>query len=224
LLLLYQIYYMMEIRKYKTEDANAILEIINYNIINSTALYDYHPRSLENQIAIFDDKLKKNFPIIVAIENEQVFGFGYYSEFRFREAYQFTIEHSVYVDENFHGKGIGKLLMERLINLAEKQGFHTMIGVIDSENTNSIAFHEQFGFEKVGLIKDSGFKFDRWLHSVFMQKMLKKKSNIKLMNWNFFLFNFYAFTQTIITGIPIEDKVENFNSVAVRFKIFSCFV
>jgi L-amino acid N-acyltransferase len=162
----------MEIRNYKTEDANAILEIINYNIINSAALYDYQPRSLENQIAIFDDKLKKGFPIIVALKNEQVLGFGYYSEFRFREAYKFTVEHSVYVHENYHGKGIGKLLMENLIELAKKQGLHTMIGVIDSENTNSIAFHEQFGFEKAGFIKDSGFKFDRWLHSVFMQKML----------------------------------------------------
>jgi L-amino acid N-acyltransferase len=162
----------MEIRNYETEDTSAILEIINYNIINSASLYDYHPRSLENQIAIFDDKLKKGFPIIVAIENEKVLGFGYYSEFRFREAYKFTVEHSVYVHENHHGKGIGKLLMERLINLAKEQKLHTMIGVIDSENSNSIAFHEKFGFEKTGFIKDSGFKFNRWLHSVFMQKML----------------------------------------------------
>lgn len=162
----------MKIRNYTTEDANAILEIINYNIINSASLYDYKPRSLENQIAIFEDKLHKGFPIIVAIENEVVVGFGYYSEFRFREAYKFTVEHSVYVHEKHHGNGIGKLILERLIELAKNQGLHTMIGVIDSENTISIAFHEQFGFEKAGFIKDSGYKFDRWLHSVFMQKML----------------------------------------------------
>jgi L-amino acid N-acyltransferase len=163
----------MEIRNYKTEDANAILDIINYNIINSASLYDYQPRSLENQLTIFDEKIKKGFPIIVATENNQVLGFGYYSEFRFREAYRFTVEHSVYVHGNFHGKGIGKLLMHRLIELAKKQGLHTMIGVIDSENTNSITFHEKFGFEKAGFIKDSGFKFNRWLHSVFMQKILE---------------------------------------------------
>jgi L-amino acid N-acyltransferase len=162
----------MEIRNYKTEDIDSILEIINYNIIHSASLYDYQPRSLENQIAIFDEKIKKGFPVIVATENDIVLGFGYYSEFRFREAYKFTVEHSVYVHENFHGKGIGKLLMKRLIELAKKQGLHTMIGVIDSENTNSITFHEKFGFEKAGFIKDSGFKFNRWLHSVFMQKML----------------------------------------------------
>ena len=82
------------------------------------------------------------------------------------------MEHSVYADKNYIGKGIGKLLLTELIQLAKAQNLHTMIGVIDSENTNSIDFHKRFGFENVGFIKESGFKFDRWLHSVFMQKML----------------------------------------------------
>jgi L-amino acid N-acyltransferase YncA len=162
----------IKIRSYQIEDTQAILEIINYNILNSTALYDYEPRTLENQIAIFDDKLKKGFPIIVATENETLVGFGYYSEFRFREAYKFTVEHSVYAHPNHLGKGIGKLILENLIHLAKVQNLHTMIGVIDAENQSSIEFHKKFGFEIAGTIKDSGFKFDRWLHSVFMQKML----------------------------------------------------
>lgn len=162
----------IKIRPYQIEDTQAILEIINYNILNSTALYDYEPRSFENQIAIFDEKLKKGFPIIVATENEIVVGFGYYSEFRFREAYKFTVEHSVYAHPNHIGKGIGKLILENLIHLAKAQNLHTMIGVIDAENQSSIDFHKKFGFEIAGKIKDSGFKFDRWLHSVFVQKML----------------------------------------------------
>jgi L-amino acid N-acyltransferase YncA len=162
----------IKIRSYQIEDTQAILEIINYNILNSTALYDYEPRTLENQIAIFDDKLKKGFPIIVATENETLVGFGYYSEFRFREAYKFTVEHSVYAHPNHIGKGIGKLILEHLILLAKAQNLHTMIGVIDAENQSSIEFHKKFGFEIAGTIKDSGFKFDRWLHSVFVQKML----------------------------------------------------
>ncbi|MBY0486902.1 MAG: GNAT family N-acetyltransferase [Flavobacteriaceae bacterium] len=162
----------IKIRPYQIEDTQAILEIINYNILNSTALYDYEPRTLANQIAIFDDKLKKGFPIIVATENEIVVGFGYYSEFRFREAYKFTVEHSVYAHPNHIGKGIGKLILENLIDLAKAQNLHTMIGVIDAENQSSIDFHKKFGFEIAGTIKDSGFKFDRWLHSVFVQKML----------------------------------------------------
>ncbi len=160
------------IRPYTPKDAQSILDIINYNILNSTALYDYQPRSLEQQIAIFEDKLKKRFPIIVAISNESVVGFGFYSEFRFREAYKFTVEHSVYATPEYIGKGVGKLLIEKLILLAKNQKLHTMIAVIDAENQSSVEFHEKFGFETVGIIKESGFKFNRWLHSVIMQKML----------------------------------------------------
>jgi L-amino acid N-acyltransferase YncA len=160
------------IRNYHIEDASAILEIINYNILNSTALYDYEPRTLANQLTVFEDKLQKGYPIVVATEKEIVVGFGYYSEFRFQEAYKFTVEHSVYAHPNHTGKGIGKIILNQLIHLAKSQNIHTMIGVIDAENQSSIDFHMKFGFEISGMIKESGFKFDRWLHTVFMQKML----------------------------------------------------
>jgi L-amino acid N-acyltransferase len=159
-------------RPYQTEDTQAILDIINHNILHSTALYDYKIRSYEQQKTILEEKISKNFPVIVAELDGQVVGFGMYSEFRFREAYKFTVEHSVYVNENFHGKGIGKLLLEQLISLARKQKLHTMIAVIDSENQSSVEFHEKFGFKTVGIIKESGYKFDRWLDSIFMQLIL----------------------------------------------------
>jgi L-amino acid N-acyltransferase YncA len=162
----------LSIQTYQKEDCTAILEIINDQILTGTALYDYEPRTLAQQLSVFEDKLEKGFPIIVAELNNEVVGFGYYSEFRFREAYKFTVEHSVYAKKNYIGKGIGNMLLTELIALAKNQGLHTMIGVIDSENESSIAFHEKFGFEKAGFIKESGFKFNRWLHSVFMQKML----------------------------------------------------
>ena len=162
----------MTIRPYKTEDTQAILEIINHNILHSTSLYDYSVRTIEQQKAILEDKIKKGFPVIVAEKEGEILGFGMYSEFRFREAYQFTVEHSVYVAANHLGKGIGKSLLSELIVLAKAQKLHTMIGVIDSENQNSIAFHEQFGFKIAGVIKESGYKFDRWLDSVFMQLIL----------------------------------------------------
>ena len=162
----------IKIRPYQIEDAPILLEIINYNILNATALYDYEPRTLENQVAILKEKLSKGFPVIVATENEMVVGFGYYSEFRLREAYKFTVEHSVYAHPNHLGKGIGKSILENLILLAKAQKLHTMIGVIDAENQSSIEFHKKFGFEIAGTIKESGIKFNRWLHSVFMQKML----------------------------------------------------
>ena len=162
----------MTIRPYQTQDTQAILEIINHNILHSTSLYDYSVRTFEQQKAILEEKIKKGFPVIVAEKEGEILGFGMYSEFRFREAYQFTVEHSVYVSENYLGKGIGKSLLSELIVLAKAQKLHTMIGVIDSENHNSIVFHEQFGFKIVGVIKESGYKFDRWLDSVFMQLIL----------------------------------------------------
>lgn len=161
------------IRPYQTQDTQAILDIINYNILHSTALYDYNIRTYEQQKAILDDKLAKNFPVIVAEANGQVVGFGMYSEFRFREAYKFTVEHSVYVANDYHGKGIGNLLLAEIITLAKVQKLHTMIAVIDAENQGSVSFHEKFGFKTVGIIKESGYKFNRWLHSVFMQLILE---------------------------------------------------
>ena len=161
------------IRPFKSDDIQAILDIINYNILHSTALYDYTVRTFEQQKNILEEKIGKNFPVIVAELDGITVGFGMYSEFRFREAYKFTVEHSVYVSENHHGKGIGKLLLQDLIQLAKNQKLHTMIAVIDAENQSSVEFHEKFGFKTVGIIKESGYKFDRWLHSVFMQLILE---------------------------------------------------
>lgn len=161
------------LRPYKIEDTQAILDIINFNILHSTALYDYTIRSFEQQKNILEEKIRKGFPVLVAELDGIAVGFGMYSEFRFREAYKFTVEHSVYVNENHHGKGIGKLLLQELIQLAKNQKLHTMIAVIDAENQSSVEFHEKFGFKTVGIIKESGYKFDRWLHSVFMQLIIE---------------------------------------------------
>jgi L-amino acid N-acyltransferase len=163
---------VIKIREYRDSDTQFILDIINYNILNSTALYDYLPRTLAFQSELLEEKLSKNYPVIVATIDDQLVGFGYYSEFRFREAYKYTVEHSVYVDKNFSNIGIGKLLLEKLIELAKKQNMHTMIAVIDSENKKSIQLHEKFGFHIVGFIKESGFKFDKWLDAVIMQLIL----------------------------------------------------
>lgn len=163
----------IKIRPYAPNDADDIVAVLNYYIENSTALYDYNNRTVGQQQAVFDEKLQKGFPVIVATIEDKIVGFGYYSEFRFREAYKFTVEHSVYVAPDAHGKGIGKRVLQQLIALAKEQKLHTMVAVIDSENENSIRFHEQFGFEIVGNIKESGFKFDRWLHSVILQLILR---------------------------------------------------
>lgn len=161
------------VRAAKVNDLEGILEIVNYNILNTTSIYDYEPRTLAQQTAIFEEKTTNNFPLLVVEIDQEIAGFGTFGTFRFKEGYKFTVEHSVYVSVKHQGKGLGKLLLSQLIETAKKQKRHTMIAVIDAENQNSVTFHEQFGFETVGLMKESAFKFNKWLDTLFMQLILK---------------------------------------------------
>jgi L-amino acid N-acyltransferase YncA len=165
----------IKIRPAVFTDLDTILEIINHQILNSTSIYDYEPRDFETHKLWFEDKMAHDLPVIVAETENGTIGYATYGTFRHKIGYRFTVEHSVYVADEFLGKGVGKLLLAELIQLAKKQKYHTMIGVIDSENKGSIAFHQKYGFETVGVIKESGYKFDRWLSSVFMQLILDKK-------------------------------------------------
>ena len=157
------------IRPFSFDDLPAILDIVNYHILHTTAVYDYDARTIDQQRTILQEKLDKNFPFLVAQFDEKVVGFGTYGEFRFKKAYQFTAEHSVYINKDFHGIGIGKLLLSNLIAIAKNRKIHTLVAVIDSENSGSVDFHKKFGFETIGVIKQSGYKFDKWLDSVLMQ-------------------------------------------------------
>jgi len=162
------------IRRARIEDIEAILEIVNDAILNSTAIYDYDVRTLNDQISWFQEKQEQDFPVIVATdENDKITGFGTYGTFRMKIGFKFTVEHSVYVKEGHSGKGIGKAILLELIALAKAQKLHVMVGCIDAENTGSIAFHEKFGFKKAGILKESGYKFDKWLDLQFVQLMLE---------------------------------------------------
>ncbi|MCF8257868.1 MAG: GNAT family N-acetyltransferase [Flavobacteriales bacterium] len=161
------------IRQAREADVAAILDITNHEILHSTVLYEYEPRSLETQMEWFHDKLAQGWPVLVAEVDETVVGFGTYGTFRQRIAYRFSVEHSVYVHKGHRGKSIGNALMVELICQARANGFHTMIAGIDSSNMGSVAFHRKFGFEVVGTFKEVGFKFDRWLDVLFMQLILR---------------------------------------------------
>ena len=156
------------IRKATASDLISILEIANYAILNTTAIYDYDARTLEEQTIIFTSKEDRNFPTFVAELNNEVVGFGTYDTFRTKLGYRFTVEHSVYVKDGFAGKGIGKALLQELITTARQENYHIMIGVIDASNENSIRFHEKFGFQSMGILKEISFKFDRWLDANLM--------------------------------------------------------
>jgi len=153
--------------------ADAILAIFNDAILNSTALYDYKPRTQEMMNAWFEAKAKGNFPII-GVENEsgELMGFGSYGTFRAFPAYKYTVEHSVYVDARFRGHGIGKRLLQEVIAAAQRQDYHVLVGAIDASNAVSIRLHESLGFAPCGTIRQAGFKFNRWLDLVFYQLVL----------------------------------------------------
>ena len=154
--------------------ADAILEIFNDAIVNSTALYDYQPRTAESMVAWFDAKQKGGFPVI-GLEDEtgQLLGFASWGSFRAYPAYKYTVEHSVYVRNDQRGKGLGKRLMQALIAEAQARGnVHALVGAIDAANIGSIALHEKLGFQSVGLMPQVGFKFGRWLDLALYQLTL----------------------------------------------------
>ncbi|HKQ39661.1 MAG TPA: GNAT family N-acetyltransferase [Verrucomicrobiae bacterium] len=158
--------------------AEAILAIFNDAIVNSTALYDYKPRTMEMMATWFEVKSKGKFPVI-GIENDagELMGFGSYGVFRAFPAYKYTVEHSVYVDARFRGRGIGKRLLEEVIAAAQRNGYHVLVGVIDASNSVSIRLHERLGFTLSGTIGQAGFKFGRWLDVAFYQLILSTPSD-----------------------------------------------
>ena len=153
--------------------AQPILAIYNEAIVNSTALYDYKPRTMEMMVSWFEAKIKGKYPVIGAEDEAgQFMGFASYGPFRAWPAYKYTVEHSVYVDTRFRGRGVGKLLLKEIIAAAQGQNYHTMVGVIDASNLVSIQLHEAFGFTRCGEIRQAGFKFGRWLDVLFYQLLL----------------------------------------------------
>jgi L-amino acid N-acyltransferase len=154
--------------------ANEILAIFNDAIVNSTALYDYKPRTPESMVGWFKAKESGRFPVIGAVGDDgRLLGFASYGTFRAWPAYKYSIEHSVYVDKDQRRKGVGEALMRRLIAAAKEQQYHCMVGGIDVANRGSIAMHEKLGFTHAGTIRQAGFKFGRWLDLGFWQLLLE---------------------------------------------------
>jgi phosphinothricin acetyltransferase len=122
----------------------------------------------------FDAKAKGRYPVI-GIEDAggTLMGFASYGPFRAWPAYKYTIEHSIYVDARFRGRGLGRLLLQEIIAAAQGQDYHVMVGGIDAANAVSIRLHESLGFTHSGTVKHAGFKFGRWLDLAFYQLILR---------------------------------------------------
>ncbi|MDN5835807.1 MAG: N-acetyltransferase family protein [Nitrosospira sp.] len=153
-----------------------MLDILNDEILNSTALYEYKPRTPESMVSWFKAKQDAHFPIIgLEDESGELLGFGSYGTFRTWPAYKYSVEHSVYVRKDRRGKGFGLLIMNNMIENARSRGYHVLIGGIDESNMASICMHTKLGFVHAGTIKHAGFKFGRWLNLSFYQLILDTK-------------------------------------------------
>jgi phosphinothricin acetyltransferase len=153
--------------------AEAILRIFNQAIADSTALYEYQPRTMEMIQGWLARKRAGDFPIIGAVDQQgTLLGFGSYGPFRAFPAYKYTVEHSVYIGTDHRGKGLGKALLNELISRAIAQQYHVMVAAIDSQNQASIVLHEKLGFQRCGLMPQVGFKFGRWLDLALYQMLL----------------------------------------------------
>jgi L-amino acid N-acyltransferase YncA len=160
------------IREAQESDLKEILSIYNDAVTNSTAVYEYEPRSLNAHLQWFQNKRKSEYPVLVAEVQAHVIEFGSYGSFRAWPAYSQTVESSVYIESRYRGKHIGRRLMVDLIERAKQQKYHTMIAGIDATNTASIKLHKNLGFIQTAYMHEVGWKFDRWLDLIFMQLII----------------------------------------------------
>jgi L-amino acid N-acyltransferase len=153
-------------------DGDAILAIVNDAILNSTAWYEYEPWDSARLTSWFDAKRAGGWPLLVAEGDGEALGFASFGTFRDRPAYARTVEHSVYVAAAARGRGIGRRLLDALVEAARGRELHAMIGGVDAANEGSLAFHRAAGFVEAGRLREVGWKFGRWLDLIFMQKLL----------------------------------------------------
>ncbi|MFZ4763723.1 MAG: GNAT family N-acetyltransferase [Roseimicrobium sp.] len=162
---------MPTLRHAMPADLSAINAIYNHYVLHSTCTYQPLPSTAEERAEGFAAHGEKH-PVIVAVENGAVIGWGSLSKFHPRQAYENSVEDSIYLHHEQRGRGLGTALLTELLRLAKDIGHHTVLGGIDADQAASVALHTKFGFEKVSHLKEVGFKFDRWLDVIWMQKML----------------------------------------------------
>jgi len=162
----------VSLRAAQVSDAEVIAIIYNYEVETSTATFDLVPRSIEAQREWITARSGAFSALVAEDSAAGVIGFAALSTYRDRAGYRTTVENSVYVHRDHQRRGVGRLLLGALLEVARDSGFHTVIARIDSQSSGSLALHESLGFVVVGVERQIGRKFGRWLDSVIMQKML----------------------------------------------------
>ena len=159
------------VRLAEPRDAEAIRAIYNPEVMESTVTFDLVPRSLGEQQGWLTARSGAH-AVVVAEDGDDVLGFASLSPYKERPAYRTTVEDSVYVRRDQQGRGVGKAMLGELLTLATQHGFHAVMGRIVGGHEASIALHEGQGFERVGVEREVGRKFGKWLDVALMQKLL----------------------------------------------------
>jgi L-amino acid N-acyltransferase len=161
---------MTNIRPATTDDLAAINDIYNEAALHTTATFDTDPRTMDDRRAWFAQH-GRSHPVLVAEESGAVVGWASLSAYSDRKAYDGLAELSVYVHVEHRGRGIGKLLTQAILEAGRLAGLHSVLSRIAADNHVSIYLHEKMGFRTMGVLKEAGFKFNRWIDVVFMQRM-----------------------------------------------------
>jgi phosphinothricin acetyltransferase len=162
----------VQLRLARPEDAEATRQIYNAEVTGSSVTFDLVPRSLPEQRSWLEARSGAMAVVVAEDAAGEVVGFAALSRYRDRPAYSTTVEDSVYVRGDQRGAGVGRLLLAELVEVAATRGFHTVMARIVGGHEASIGLHRSLGFELVGVEKEVGRKFGRWLDVVLMQRML----------------------------------------------------
>jgi phosphinothricin acetyltransferase len=167
----------LEIRPASSDDLAAIREIYSESVLNGVASYELVPPTLDEMHKRFGAVTENGYPWLVAETTGSIAGYAYASAFRTRPAYRWLVEDSIYLDPQCRGRGIGRMLLDRLLDDCERLGFRQMVAVIGGAHPASVGVHRAAGFVSCGRVAASGFKFGRWLDTEFMQKALGEGSS-----------------------------------------------
>ncbi len=159
------------IRPANEGDLEAINAIFNHYVLTSTCTWQEEPMPIHERRSWWNDKGGR-YPVLVATSQERVLGYATAGQFRPRSGYRFTAEDSIYLADDARGAGLGKALLAVLLDELRERQFHTVVASMSDDQEPSLRLHQALGFVKVAHFRETGFKFGRWLGSVFMQKML----------------------------------------------------
>jgi L-amino acid N-acyltransferase YncA len=162
----------VDVRLARLEDGEAIRTIYNLEVTESTVTFDLVPRSAVQQEQWLLQHAGAHPAVVATGDHSEVLGFGVLSPYRSRPAYATTVEDSVYVRRDFQRRGIGRALLTELVALATGHGFHAVMARIVDGHEASIGLHRACGFELIGVEKEVGRKFGRWLDVVVMERLL----------------------------------------------------